>query len=201
KMTWLPAAYVMTNVSMKCAAHELCGAAERAADPGGLAGCARRLVSGPGRGVAPGVDHAFGTRITALKFPREGAWRALQEVLEVHPCCPGVPLVGNGRCDFGAGTRRYHLHDAEVEIAHHVSKHRSESAAERHLFVEEGADHERRILEGADAGRSERYGPERGLERSDVEDAADVDVAGQEDESASGPRRRVGQPRDARLAQ
>jgi hypothetical protein len=88
--------------------------------------------------------------------------------------------------NFGAATGRPHLHDAEVEDVDHVAQCRVEAEGERELLVDEGADQRLGVIDLTDPRGSERNGLAGWPQGTHVEDAADMDVAGEKYQAAAG---------------
>ena len=91
------------------------------------------------------------------------------------------------RTDLRSRTGRQDLDDAEIKIGNDLAQGRSDSGGDREIFVHETADEEIGFyrLFCADAGGGERDDVVIRIGDRDVEDAADVDVAGEEDQFAA----------------
>src|SRR5207344_3353496 len=94
----------------------------------------------------------------------------------------GVAFVSEQGIDLCPGPGLQDLHDPEIEIGNDLAQDRSDARVHREVFVDKRADEQIRLhlLLGTDPRRGERDNGVGRVRHRDVEDRADVNVAGQE---------------------
>src|SRR5207253_3037601 len=110
--------------------------------------------------------------------------KQLSTRVNIQPAGGALQLRAN-RAGLRAAAGRLHLYHAEVESVDHVPQGRPDSWCQRELLVDEGADQRLRVLDLADARRRQRHRVSTRPHRANIEDATDVDVAGQKQQAAS----------------
>src|SRR4029453_18322364 len=103
--------------------------------------------------------------------------------------------------NLGAAAARLHLHDAEVEAVDHVAQGGVETEGEREPLIDEAADQRLGVFDLTDARGGKRNGLAGWSQGADVENAADVDIAGEKYQPAAGRGVAVHVTRRERLLQ